>query len=108
MIERARHADGVERIWYGSGASAAAMRAALRPLSAVFTAGVRVRNALYDAGIAATDEAPAPVVSVGALRVGGAGKTPFVLWLVQILKSLGASPCIVTRGYAGESSKGEP
>ena len=41
----------------------------------------------------------APVVSVGGLTVGGAGKTPFVLWLAARLKEAGIRPAILTRGY---------
>jgi tetraacyldisaccharide 4'-kinase len=40
-----------------------------------------------------------PVISVGGLTVGGAGKTPVVLWLAQELKARGRRPAILTRGY---------
>ncbi|MGO9097690.1 MAG: tetraacyldisaccharide 4'-kinase [Bryobacteraceae bacterium] len=40
-----------------------------------------------------------PVVSVGGLTVGGAGKTPLVLWLAGQLKARGIEPAILTRGY---------
>jgi tetraacyldisaccharide 4'-kinase len=40
-----------------------------------------------------------PVVSVGNLTVGGAGKTPFTIYLAEELKRLGQSPVILTRGY---------
>ena len=42
-----------------------------------------------------------PVVCVGNLTVGGAGKTPTVLALVALLRNLGATPHILTRGYRG-------
>ncbi len=41
----------------------------------------------------------APVISVGGIGMGGAGKTPFTLWLVERLKNEGLSPAILTRGY---------
>jgi tetraacyldisaccharide 4'-kinase len=40
-----------------------------------------------------------PVVSVGGITVGGAGKTPVVEWLAGRLRDLGARPAILTRGY---------
>jgi tetraacyldisaccharide 4'-kinase len=40
-----------------------------------------------------------PVVSVGSLNMGGSGKTPFVSWLAERLKSRGHEPAILTRGY---------
>src|SRR5690606_20126876 len=43
----------------------------------------------------------APVVVVGNLTVGGAGKTPLVLWLADYLKRHGRRPGIVSRGFGG-------
>jgi 3-deoxy-D-manno-octulosonic-acid transferase len=40
-----------------------------------------------------------PVISVGNLSMGGTGKTPCVLRVVELLKSRGKSPGILTRGY---------
>jgi len=39
------------------------------------------------------------VISVGGLTVGGAGKSPVVLWLAERLKAAGHRPAILTRGY---------
>jgi 3-deoxy-D-manno-octulosonic-acid transferase len=41
----------------------------------------------------------APVISVGGIGAGGAGKTPFVAWLAERLKARGHHPAILTRGY---------
>jgi len=45
---------------------------------------------------------PVPVVCVGNIVVGGAGKTPLVLALADMLQQRGISPHIVTRGYGGD------
>lgn len=95
----------VEDIWYGDSPAARALRAALAPASALFGAGVAARNALYASGLLRAGRAPARVVSVGGLRVGGAGKTPFVLWLARRLCEEGMRPCIVTRGYGGSGGE---
>jgi tetraacyldisaccharide 4'-kinase len=100
--------DPAESLWYSPGAGAAAARLALSPLSLLFGAGVRVRSGLYDAGLVATRSAPAPVVSVGSLRVGGAGKTPFVLWVARTLARCGRRPCLVSRGYGGQAEASRP
>jgi tetraacyldisaccharide 4'-kinase len=46
---------------------------------------------------------PLPVISVGNLTMGGTGKTPFVLRLVELLQGRGQKPAILTRGYGRQS-----
>ena len=92
----------IERIWWGRGAGARVARAALRPLSAGYGAAVRVRGALYDAGLLARHSLPLPAVSVGNLSVGGTGKTPVASWVATRLRDEGAVPAILLRGYGGD------
>jgi tetraacyldisaccharide 4'-kinase len=74
-------------------------------LSAIFEAGVRARNTLYDRGIVRTRNVQGSVVSVGNLSVGGSGKTPFVLVLGERLKVRGVKFDILSRGY-GRRTRG--
>jgi tetraacyldisaccharide 4'-kinase len=73
-------------------------RQALRPLSAVYGAAVRWRNARYDRPGAA-QAAGVPVISIGNITAGGTGKTPLVIAVVQRLVAWGRRPAILTRGY---------
>src|SRR5580658_8235884 len=68
----------------------------LAPIGAAIDAAGRMRRAL-----AHPYRAPVPVICVGNLVVGGAGKTPVVLALAEILRQLGVAPHIVMRGYGG-------
>ena len=45
-----------------------------------------------------------PVIVVGNIIVGGAGKTPLTLWLAQQLQLRGFKPGIVSRGYGGKNA----
>jgi tetraacyldisaccharide 4'-kinase len=75
----------------------------MNPLSSLYGLGVRARNAAYDRGIVSPKKLQGPVVSIGNLSVGGAGKTPFVLLLGDLLKKRGISFDILSRGYGRES-----
>jgi len=73
----------------------------MNPLSAMFGAGVALRNALYDRGLGVfrARKLARPVVSVGNLSVGGSGKTPFVIALGELLKARGVAFDVLSRGY---------
>ena len=68
----------------------------LAPVGAAIDTAGRVRRAL-----AHPYRAPVPVICVGNLVVGGAGKTPVVFALIELLRQAGASPHVVMRGYGG-------
>jgi tetraacyldisaccharide 4'-kinase len=70
----------------------------LLPLGAIYglVAGQRLRRDGFDAGI--------PVLCVGNYHVGGAGKTPTVLALTKLLRELGETPVVLSRGYGGRLS----
>ena len=71
----------------------------LWPLSLLFGAVVRIRRALYASGRLPVRQLGVPVVVVGNLIVGGAGKTPTVIAIVQLLQRRGFTPGVVSRGY---------
>lgn len=73
----------------------------LAPLGLCFAVLVALRRWLYRAAILPSVRLPVPVVVVGNITVGGAGKTPLVLWLVQFFRERGYHPGIVSRGYGG-------
>jgi tetraacyldisaccharide 4'-kinase len=65
----------------------------------------RVRRGLYGAGLLPVERLPRPVVSVGNLVLGGAGKTPHVLHIARWLSGSGFRVAILSRGY-GRRSRG--
>ena len=68
----------------------------LKPLAALYgaVAAQRLRRKGLKAGI--------PVLCVGNYHVGGAGKTPTVLALAKLLRELGETPVVLSRGYGGK------
>ncbi len=74
----------------------------LAPLALVYGSLVRARNARFDRMTA--ERLRWPVVSIGNLSVGGAGKTPLVICLARLLQRDGWNPDVLSRGY-GRSSK---
>ncbi len=76
----------------------------LVPLSWLFGALVALRHALYRASILKSQALSVPVIIVGNISVGGTGKTPLVIYLVEQLKQLGYTPGVISRGYGGTST----
>ena len=72
---------------------------ALWPLAALYGLIWRLREAAFAHGLLATQRLAVPVVVVGNLVAGGAGKTPTVLALVALLRRHGWRPGVVSRGY---------
>ena len=74
----------------------------LSPLAALYgaVASLRMRRTGRSAGV--------PVICLGNLTVGGAGKTPLTLWLANRLRERGLRPGIVSRGYGGSARLPRP
>lgn len=85
----------MHRTWSGRGA----LSTLLLPVAWSFEAGTALRRRLFSRGIREVATLPVPVIVVGNLIVGGAGKTPTVIALVEMLRRRGYTPGIVSRGY---------
>jgi tetraacyldisaccharide 4'-kinase len=73
----------------------------LWPLSLLYGAVSGLRRALYRHGWLPSARVGVPVVVVGNLTVGGAGKTPLIAAIAAGLQQIGWHPGIVSRGYGG-------
>ena len=78
------------------------LRAISKGATHLYHTAVSVKNHSYDHNLkAATRIEGATVISIGALRAGGSGKTPLAILLASELHRRGARPAIVLRGYRG-------
>src|ERR1700761_7157891 len=81
---------------------------ALSPLACVFGAIAAARRGAFAAGWLERVRIGVPVVVVGNVTVGGTGKTPTVIALVEALRGAGFTPGVVSRGYGARVSTPTP
>lgn len=80
----------------------------LVPLSMVFMALLAIRKALYKLGLLKSSRLSVPLIVVGNISLGGTGKTPMVIYLVEQLQAAGFKPGIISRGYGGRLKSPTP
>jgi tetraacyldisaccharide 4'-kinase len=95
---REQFAARLQRVWAERGSASGA----LLPLAWLFAAATATRRWLHRKGHLPRHALPVPVVVVGNLLVGGAGKSPAVIAICALLRAHGWTPGIVSRGYGRE------
>jgi tetraacyldisaccharide 4'-kinase len=78
-------------------------RPLLLPLVPLYGAALAAKKQMFRAGWLKQNRLTHPVISVGSVSAGGAGKTPVVLLLAGILRRRGYAVRILTRGYGRTS-----
>ena len=94
-------ADRLVRDWYAPRVTP--LTAALATIVTAVSRGRGAPTPLYRAGVFSSDRLPVPVVVIGNITVGGSGKTPLVIALVEELVARGWHPGIVSRGYRADT-----
>jgi tetraacyldisaccharide 4'-kinase len=85
----------LQRAWLERGALARL----LWPISLLFAGLAALRRNLYRAGLLRSERVPVPVLVVGNVVAGGAGKTPSVIAIVRHLQARGIAAGVISRGY---------
>ena len=74
----------------------------LRPLECLYRRVVAAKRRRFEAGEGGIYRAPVPVLVVGNITVGGTGKTPMILWLIEHCRQRGLRVGVVSRGYGAK------
>ncbi len=90
--------------WNGQGGWGQAIAFLLLPVSWAFAGLVAIRRALYRHGVYKPEALAVPVIVVGNVMVGGVGKTPITMALVNHLKAQGFRVGVLSRGYGRKTS----
>jgi len=90
----------LQQFWYGGHP----VPWVLRGLSALYAPVASMRRSLYSAGLLPRIRLPVPVIVVGNISVGGTGKTPLTMALIEALRARGFSPGVISRGYGGSAT----
>jgi tetraacyldisaccharide 4'-kinase len=77
----------------------------LLPLEWLFRGLAAARKGCFQYRIFRGWRAPVPVIVVGNITVGGVGKTPLVVFLVEYLCGQGYTPGVVSRGYGSNPGR---
>ncbi|WP_447979700.1 tetraacyldisaccharide 4'-kinase [Candidatus Nitrospira bockiana] len=83
-----------------------ALHRVLTPFTWPYGWVVGCRNWLYDHGWLRRHRLPCRVISIGNLTVGGTGKTPVTIWVVERLLAEGRRVGVLSRGYRRRSRVG--
>lgn len=93
----------IEKVWFQGHIAKYLLVPLLLPFSLLFIAITAIRRLAYRLGIKKSVALDVPVVVVGNIGVGGNGKTPLVIYLVELCKSLGLKPGVISRGYGSKA-----
>lgn len=75
----------------------------LLPLTALYRCSMLLRKYCYSWKIFSVYDSKLPVIVVGNISVGGTGKTPLTMAIVEKAREMGFKPSVVSRGYGGQA-----
>ena len=93
----------IEKVWFHKHAAKWLLVPLLLPLTLIFAVITAFRRLAFKIGLLKSIKVSVPVVVVGNIGIGGNGKTPVALYLVEKLKQQGLKVGVVSRGYGSKA-----
>lgn len=89
--------------WYSHnpGGIARFLSFVLRPIAALYAAGMQFRNSRYQKSKSLCTDFDVTIISVGNIALGGSGKTPTTIFIARLLRKEGIKAAVISRGYRG-------
>ncbi|NMP31042.1 tetraacyldisaccharide 4'-kinase [Thalassotalea sp. M1531] len=93
----------IERVWFHNDSAKWWLVPLLLPFTLLFWLLTALRRLLYKAKLLPTHHTDVPVVVIGNIGIGGNGKTPLAIYLIELCKKLSIEVGVVSRGYGGNA-----
>jgi len=94
----------IEKVWFFQHSAKWLLVPVLLPLTALFWLLSAFRRKLFQVRLFKSFAVNVPVVVVGNIGVGGNGKTPVVLYLIEQCLAQGLKVGVISRGYGGKAA----
>ncbi|MGB0936459.1 MAG: tetraacyldisaccharide 4'-kinase [Colwellia sp.] len=91
----------IEKVWFQKHSAKWLLVPILLPLTCLFWLLSGLRRLCYKLKFFKSYKVNKPVIVVGNIGIGGNGKTPVVVCLVEQAKKIGFKPGVISRGYGG-------
>jgi len=78
----------------------------LAPIAPLYWLAIIIRNWAFDKRYRCINEVSVPVISVGNLTIGGTGKTPVTIYIIEAMEEIGIRANVISRGYGGRQDYG--
>tara|TARA_B110000881_G_scaffold214109_1_gene226041 strand:+ start:131 stop:1162 length:1032 start_codon:yes stop_codon:yes gene_type:complete len=93
----------IEKVWFYQHKAKYWLVPLLLPLTLLFFCLSSMRRLCYRLSLFKSYQVTAPIIVVGNIGIGGNGKTPVVILLVELCIKLGLKPGVISRGYGGKA-----
>ncbi|WP_426360206.1 tetraacyldisaccharide 4'-kinase [Pseudocolwellia sp. HL-MZ19] len=93
----------IEKVWFKQHQAKWLLVPLLLPITLLFYVLTGLRRLFYRLGLFKSFKVSAPVIVVGNIGIGGNGKTPVAIFLIEQCQKMGLKAGVVSRGYGGKA-----